>query len=396
MWYCRLMNMKAFDVVVVGAGISGVSAAVRAARLGAKVALVEMRDATGGMMKASLGMPVCGLYVGNNQEKPVLLNEGLSLELHDAVLARDAGAVVKMGREWVLNCSSGLFDQVVQGWLDALPGLSVFTECKIVEAQVENARLVGVSGEVAPGVSQVFHAKAFVDCSGVAAVVQASGASIIVPGRDVPLSGYAVEISPVTEDSLLEVRIAYCLRAHVEKGELPSCIQFSSFSRDCDDSATGRLKLCVSDEIKPGDIDLIAGCVVDILRSEIDALRTSVAIRSSPCILHREGVRGRGKVVLRQEDVLSGKRVDGAAARGGWPIEFWSAGAGPVYRYIAGGIYDIPFGVLESDDMHGLWLAGRTVSADSQALASVRVMGTCVGTGEAAGLAAARVADEYR
>ena len=44
---------NSYDVIVVGAGTGGVSAAIQAARMGAKVALLEETDWIGGQVTAS-------------------------------------------------------------------------------------------------------------------------------------------------------------------------------------------------------------------------------------------------------------------------------------------------------------------------------------------------------
>ena len=56
--------------------------------------------------------------------------------------------------------------------------------------------------------------------------------------------------------------------------------------------------------------------------------------------------------------------------------------------------YEIPLRCLVSRDTTNLFAAGRVVDADRQAGASLRVMGTAFATGQAAGVAAAMLADQ--
>lgn len=56
--------------------------------------------------------------------------------------------------------------------------------------------------------------------------------------------------------------------------------------------------------------------------------------------------------------------------------------------------YEIPLRCLMSRDTANLFAAGRVVDADRQAGASLRVMGTAFATGQAAGVAAAMLADQ--
>ena len=65
----------------------------------------------------------------------------------------------------------------------------------------------------------------------------------------------------------------------------------------------------------------------------------------------------------------------------------------PESGHIAGGSwYDIPYGALVCADLTNLMACGRCVSADQLAMASLRVMGPSMATGQAAGEAAALAA----
>ncbi len=55
--------------------------------------------------------------------------------------------------------------------------------------------------------------------------------------------------------------------------------------------------------------------------------------------------------------------------------------------------FDIPWGSLVSADLPNLIAAGRCISADHQAMAALRVMGTCMAIGQAAGEGAAMAAE---
>jgi hypothetical protein len=59
-----------------------------------------------------------------------------------------------------------------------------------------------------------------------------------------------------------------------------------------------------------------------------------------------------------------------------------------------GGSYDIPYGCLLPRNTSNLLVAGRCLSATREAHGSARVMGTCMGMGQAAGTAAAIAAAE--
>jgi hypothetical protein len=88
---------------------------------------------------------------------------------------------------------------------------------------------------------------------------------------------------------------------------------------------------------------------------------------------------------------LDARRFPDAIARGAWPVELHSKpGAPNVWQSIRNqSYYEIPLRCLKVQGIKNLWAAGRIISCDSVAFASVRVMGTCFATGHAAGVAAA-------
>src|SRR5271170_5884780 len=73
------------DICVVGAGISGISAALEAARLGRKVVLIDGLPSLGGQAVNSIIGTFCGLY--SNGEVPRQLTHGIADEI-----LRDLGA----------------------------------------------------------------------------------------------------------------------------------------------------------------------------------------------------------------------------------------------------------------------------------------------------------------
>jgi hypothetical protein len=98
----------------------------------------------------------------------------------------------------------------------------------------------------------------------------------------------------------------------------------------------------------------------------------------------RESARYVGDVVLTGDDLAGCTRFEDEVALAGWPMEKRETARGPKFRYFdrpepAG----IPAGCLRSARLPGVFFAGRCLSADHEALASVRVMGTCMATGQA-------------
>src|SRR6185436_18620399 len=76
-----------------------------------------------------------------------------------------------------------------------------------------------------------------------------------------------------------------------------------------------------------------------------------------------------------------------------WPIELRETASGPRLRFPTGEQpAGIPLRALRAKQDPALFMAGRCISCSHEAQASIRVIGTCLATGEAAGIAAALTA----
>jgi hypothetical protein len=119
-------------------------------------------------------------------------------------------------------------------------------------------------------------------------------------------------------------------------------------------------------------------------------------VTTGPELGTRESRHLVGRYQLTEQEVLEPGPTSDAVAIGAWPIEYHPGpGIPSEWRFIgAPGYYGIPLDVLRSRNTTNLFGAGRTVDGDRGAGASMRVMGTALATGHAAGIAAALTARE--
>jgi hypothetical protein len=131
---------------------------------------------------------------------------------------------------------------------------------------------------------------------------------------------------------------------------------------------------------------------MDFLRADFEGFENAF-LSATPA---RAGIRESRRIIglsqLTEEDILAGKNSPEAAAYASWPLELRENAKGPKFRFPENNrSAAIPHGCLRSRDFTNLFMAGRCLSATHGAQASIRVTGTCMATGEAAGKAAAQM-----
>ena len=116
----------------------------------------------------------------------------------------------------------------------------------------------------------------------------------------------------------------------------------------------------------------------------------------------RESRRYIGAHVLTENDVEAGGKFDDIVAFGGWPMDdhnpagfrSYMTGAPASKLYPAPSPYGIPYRVLYGHEVDNLFFAGRNISATHAAMSSTRVMATCALIGQAMGTAASICVNE--
>ena len=389
----------ACDVLVVGAGVAGVAAAVAAARAGCTTLLLEKMPFLGGTATAGLHRFICGLYLTDTREAGEPLNGGISREFCRRLgTTAAAAAPVRFGRTFVLPCATQPLMDVLGALLSAESGLRVRRDTEVVAVERDGNRIAAVTAcgprsllEVTP--------RTVVDCSGDVVVLRLAGGPFgLAAAARRQLAGFSVFIKGLADvDQTLCLKVPYCLSRGADEKSLPDCLRFSTFLAG-DRPDEGYLKLGLSPARDPDRSRRALAAAEQAhryLRRVLPAFRESYVAGTSPYVLEREGARLRGDCTLSEADVLAGRKFPDAIARAAWPIEFWDQQRGPRYRYLPPGeYYEVPRRCLRTRKIANLWCAGRCISATPRALASARAAGTCLALGEAAGHEAALQARE--
>ena len=108
----------------------------------------------------------------------------------------------------------------------------------------------------------------------------------------------------------------------------------------------------------------------------------------------RESRRLMGDYVLTESDILEHRMFDDAVAYGGWCVDLHAAHGlldfdllpSDCHHFL--GVYTIPYRSYYSKNIKNLYMAGRDISTSKLGLASTRIIGCCAIGGEAVGKAA--------
>jgi hypothetical protein len=348
------------DIVVVGGGAAGIAAAVSAARTGRATLLLDQRPAVGGTGGFSGLTTLCGLF----DDEGKFLNDGFAREFAEALAET---APLRMGKVWVLQYRPERFRETAATLLASTLNLQTRWNTPAAGAVVEGNRIVSLNG---------INVGAVIDCSGSAEVARAIGADCLATDETTQAPAVVFPLCNVTRDLNSPAAAAQVLLPLARAGFPPLSFQSSLEANTITVKFTGRANQ-VPD-------------VIAFLQQHVSGFENCLTPLTSFMAAQRAGRMIIGQYLLTGADVLAGRKFPDAAARCAWPIEQWSADGTVRFQYLpAGEHYEIPARALQAARTKNLFMAGKTISADVDAIASARVMGCCLATGAAAGNLAA-------
>jgi len=401
-----------YDLIVVGGGLAGISAAISAARLGCRVALVQDRPVLGGNSSSEIKVHISGAQTGIGYN-PWARETGIIEELLIEDRFCNPGSALT-GR------INSIWDILLYEWVKREKNIDLFLNSSAREAvMAENNRIEEVVC-VQLGTERIIRLKGnlFIDASGDGALAYSAGAEFRM-GREARQEFNESFDSPEKADHYtLGSSLLFLARdmGHPVPFEPPPWA--AKFLREEDlpfrnhrDTEAGYWWIEVggdfntvydNESIRDELLRQLLG-VWDHIKNQGDHGAENLALEWVGMVPgKRESRRFIGDYILTERDVKSGTLFPDRVAYGGWLIDTHTVGGilakgKPTASFVVDprlyeerlvNPYSIPFRCLYSKNIKNLMMAGRNISVTHVALATTRVMATCAVIGQAAGTAA--------
>ncbi len=401
--------LGAFDVIVAGAGVGGISSALGAVRAGARVLLVEADAEIGGTGVHSPVALICTFR--DHDDRPI--NAGVHREYFPYLYDNPAPRI-DAEQEWSdarLEC----YDhrellKTYQRLIAAEPNLTVWTSTRVADVRQIDGVLEAVRLE---GAHEGWcEATVFVDSTADGNLAALAGAEFQL-GRE---SDGALQPATLTfgmtnidfggkppmtwpEMTALNDELTKLLQAAIEAGEV-DVLKKGIFGIPYPDGRGLQFNTTRMLGVDPTRPETVAAArkegerqvkeIVGVLRrhsafaeAEMDFVATKLGVR--------EGRRVMGDYLLTAEDCLKPARFDDMVAACAYMIDIHNPTGDDTHmeRIPAPGYYHIPYRCLIARGHKNLLLGSRCISGTHEAHSSYRVMAPLSAIGQAAGVAAA-------
>lgn len=394
---------KNYEIAVIGGGMSGICAALAAARMGAKTVLIQDRPVLGGNASSEIRMHIAGAT--RHGQRPNLRETGIIEEILLENKYRNP------------EHSYGMFDTLLWEKVKYQENLELYMNTTANSVEVENGRIASVSAfQMTTETNLKITAKQFIDCTGDGLIAALAGAEYMFgrEGKDVFQEPNAVEKTDlVTMGNSIQFRALDAGRPvpferpawayDYSQAEWASRVSWVEITSGYWWLELGGTKWNIID-----DAELTRDEMMKIIFGIWDYIKNYSNKRQEAANLYldwvsflpakRESRRIVGDYILKEQDILENKIFHDAIAYGGWHLD--SHRPEGFYAFINDtpydgdksvafdGIYTIPYRSIYAKGIQNLFLGGRIISASHRAFSSTRVMATCAVEAQAAGVAA--------
>ncbi|MEY4531305.1 MAG: hypothetical protein RLZZ156_2026 [Deinococcota bacterium] len=424
---------QSWDVIVLGGGTAGAIAAIKAARAGAKTLVVEALGSLGGTGTNAQVTPLM-----RNVSSGINLNQGLTNELKTRLFAQGDGATDQHNNDNWFNPEGMKY--VLERMLVESGG-DILYHTHFVSPELEQERVTSVVVHNKDGLVRL-KAKAFIDATGDADLSVRAGAPFqageaetglhqamslrfILGGVDrQKLCGFLARHGQIQESEQFmhfwmvwgkNASLEPIFKQAVEQGVLeerdgdyfqgfsipgmPNCISFNNprLAEDINDGADAWT-------LSRAQIDgkHAINRLVKFLKSTFEGCENSFVSSYAAIPGVRETRRIQGEYMLTLDDILECRTFDDAICRNHYPVDIHTPRGQKLYHERSGDLpyfkpdayHEIPYRSLIPLGLENVLVPGRCASATFEAQSAIRVQQNCHSMGEAAGLAAAWMAEK--
>ncbi|MCK9221702.1 MAG: FAD-dependent oxidoreductase [Limnochordia bacterium] len=386
------------DICVLGGGLSGMCAAIAAARSGAGVVLIHDRPVLGGNASSEIRMHICG--ADRHGQIPNMRETGILEEIRLENAYRNPQG------------SYSVWDTVLWEMVFQTPNIKLLLNCSCYDASVEQDTIRSITAwQLTTETHHTVEASIYLDCTGDGILGPLAGAEFRL-GREAA-SEFGESLAPEKADS--QTMGCTCMfRARKHDTPQPFTPPKWAYKYPTDESlGIGRGHRVIDmgywwievggkghpiydlEEMRDELLRMVYG-VWDHIKNHGDHGAEYYALDWIQFLPgKRESRRLMGDHILTQGDIEAEGRFEDLVAYGGWTMDDHTMGGfrvphlQPTHWHPAPSPYGIPYRCLYSKNITNLGFAGRNISATHIATSSTRVMGTCAVMGQAIGTAAA-------
>ena len=393
-------QVEEYEFVVVGGGIAGMCAAVAAARLGCKVALVNDRPVLGGNNSAEIRV-----HLGGHVE--IGPNKGLGRMIREFGHSRKGNA----------KPASNYEDERKQAFIDAEENIELYPSFRAVEVKKEGDRIAAVLIRHIETSREIWlKAPLFSDCTGDGTIGFLAGAHWRM-GREAR-DEYGESLAPETADDLtMGASVQWYTKDMGRETSFPEFSYGAGFTdENCEKVTMGEWKWETGmnyDQIY--DAERIRDYGMLVVYSNWSHLKNHLKDngkfrnRSLEWVAYlagkRESRRLLGDYILKQDDIDKNVYHEDGSFTASWSIDLHfpdpeNSKKFPGAEFKAATVHNwiypctVPYRCLYSRNVDNLFMAGRNISVTHVALGTVRVMRTTGMMGEVVGMAA-YLCDKY-
>ena len=383
-----------YDFVVVGAGIAGMSAAVSAARLGCKVALVNDRPVIGGNNSSEIRVHLGGR-----------IETGLYKEL--------GGLQKEFGPSRGGNAKPAEYyeDEKKMNWILKEKNVDLFTNYRAVAVETKGASIVAVIAQhIETGEEKRFEAPLFSDCTGDGTIGYLAGADYRM-GREGRDEFHELRAPEKSDSLIMGASVQWYSNPIAKAASFPEFKYGLEFDeKTCERVTMGEWTWETGmnlDQIKDFERIRDYGLLVvytnwSFLKNELKE-NHEYRNRKLGWVAYvsgkRESRRLMGDYILKETDIRRNVVFEDATGATTWTMDlhypdprniknFPGNEFKSISRHVKFYPYPVPYRCLYSRNIDNLFMAGRNISVTHVALGTVRVMRTCGVLGEVVGMAA--------